>query len=95
MENTRELMQKSYDLELGHYYSLPMLAWDAVLKKSGTRLDFIKDPTMHCFLESAIRGGYVSTGSVRAVDANNPYLGDEFNSKKPTSYILYIDGEFL
>jgi hypothetical protein len=55
IENTRKLMMESYGLELGHYLSLPMIAWDALLKMTKAELDHISDPTMHCWIEEAIR----------------------------------------
>jgi len=57
VENTRKIMMESYGNDLAHYFSLPQMAWDAVLKISGVQLELIKDPTMHCWVESAIRGG--------------------------------------
>jgi len=56
IESTRMLMMESYGLELGHYLSLPMIAWDALLKMTKAELDHITDPTMHCWIEEAIRG---------------------------------------
>jgi hypothetical protein len=95
MENTRRIMMESYGLEIGHYYSIPMVAWDALLKMTDVTLDHITDPTMHCWIESAIRGGFVSVGSARSAKANNPYMGDEYNENLPTSYISYIDANNL
>ena len=56
IENTRKLMMESYGLELDHYLSLPMISWDSLLKMTKAELDPITDPTMHCWVEEAIRG---------------------------------------
>ena len=95
MENTRSIMMKSYGLDIAHYYSLPMVAFDAVKKMSKVRMDPIIDPTMHCWMESGIRGGYVSTGSLRAVSANNKYMQKEYDPSKESTYISYIDANNL
>jgi len=95
MEKTREVLYDSYELEMSHYYSLPMVAYDAVLKKSEVRLDYITDPNMHLWLEQAIRGGYVGLGSKRFAKANNKYMGSQYNPQKPSSYISYIDANNL
>ncbi len=71
------------------------MAYDAVLKLSKVALDHITDSTMHCFIESAIRGGFVSVGSVRAAKANNKYMGDEYDPNQNSSYILYTDANNL
>ena len=95
MEYLRKLMQEKYDLDLAHYLSLPMMALDCALKKSELKLDLLTDATMHCFVENAIRGGFVSVGSIRAAAANNPYMESTYNSAIPSSYIMYIDANNL
>jgi hypothetical protein len=54
IQNMREIMYQAYGLELAHYFSIPMVAFDAVLKMSGVEIDHISDPTMHCFIEKFI-----------------------------------------
>jgi len=95
MEKTRQVLYDSYELEMCHYYSLPMVAYDAVLKISGIRLDYINDPTMHLWLEQAIRGGYVGIGSQRTAQANNKYMGSLYNPEEASSHITYIDANNL
>ena len=95
MEYIRKMMIDTYELDLAHYLSLPMLSYDCALKKSEVKLDLLEDPTMHCFVEYAIRGGFVSDGSLRSATANNPYMESAYNDKKPRTYILYIDANNL
>jgi hypothetical protein len=76
-------------------FSLPMIAWDCVLKKSGVQLEHIRDPIMHFFFEQNIRGGLVNVGSHKSAQANNPYLGDLYDPEQPTSYIAYVDANNL
>lgn len=95
MERTRDIIYEKYDLELCHYFSLPMLSFDACLKHSGVKLEFIKDPTLHNFVEQSVRGGYCGPGNLRACKANNPYMQDQYDKSKPISYIEYIDATNL
>jgi len=95
MENVRKVMMEAYDLELYHYLSLRLLAFDCALKKSGVTLELIRDPSMHCWIEQGIRGGYVSVGSKRVSAANNRYMGSEYDRSKPTSFISYVDANNL
>lgn len=90
MKSIRHLMMQSYDLELCHYISLPMLVFDCCLKKSGIT-ELLRDPTMHCWIESGIRGGYVSVGLIWAAATNNrdPYMRDEYDETKPTTYSIH------
>jgi len=93
MESMRRIMKEAYSLDLPHYFSIPMLSWDALLKKSGVVLDYITDPDMYLFAESAIRGGYVSVGSVRSCEANNPFMNPDLkmNPQELYDYLILWD----
>ncbi|UYV65782.1 hypothetical protein LAZ67_3005445 [Cordylochernes scorpioides] len=65
------------------------LSLDAALKMTNVSLDLISDPDMYLTCEQ-IRGG-VSMISKRYAKANNPFMGDEFDSSKDTSYLFYTD----
>jgi hypothetical protein len=90
--NIRNLLfdNKDYGLDLGQYLTLPMISLDAMLKLTGVEIELITDPTMHCWVESAIRGGFCGVQSLRHCKANNAYLPDH-DPKKPTTFISYID----
>ena len=53
---------KYYKLDPCHYFSIPGLAWDAILKMTGIKLEKINDIDMYLFLEKGMRGGvsYIS-----------------------------------
>ncbi len=49
---------------------------------------------MYLFFEKGNRGG-ISTITTRYGEANNPYMGDEYDPEKPTKYITYLDANNL
>ena len=88
-ENFREVCQRDYKLDPAHYFTVPGLAWDAMLKLTTIELELLTDPTMYLFVENAIRGG-ISTVTNRYSQANNPYL-ENYDVDKPTTYVTYLD----
>ena len=56
-ENFRRMALVTYGLDPVHYYSLPGLSWDAMLKYTGVELDLITDMDMYQMVEKGIRGG--------------------------------------
>ena len=81
---------KTYGLDPGHYITLRSLSWDAMLKYTEAELELISDPTIHQHIESSIHGG-ISMIVKRYSHANNRYLSETYNPKKPYVYILYLD----
>jgi len=88
-EAFRTMSLNIYKLDPAHYYTLPSLSWDALLKMTKVKLDLINDPEIYLFLENSIRGG-VSMISHRSSTANNP-LVEGFDESQPQKYILYLD----
>ena len=82
--------QALYGLEPVHYYSLPGLSWDAALKHSEVELELITDIDMYLMVEKGIRGG-ISMISHRYVKANDLRISDEYDARKPTASLLYLD----
>ena len=93
-ENFRDICIGNYNLDPAHYYTVPGLAWDATLKLTEVKLELLSDPDMLLMVERGIRGG-VSMISNRYRKANNKYMGDRFDSSKPTKYITYFDANNL
>ena len=55
-ENFRDICMNNYDLDPAWYYTVPGLAWDACLKKTGVQLELLSDPDMLLMFEQGIRG---------------------------------------
>ena len=93
-EKFRRDSKECYGLEPVHYYSLPGLSWDAMLKHSGIELELITDIDQYLMVEKGIRGG-ISMISKRYAEANDPRMGDKFNPNKPITSLLYLDANSL
>ena len=77
-----------------HFYTAPGLAWKACLKKTGIRLKLLLDPDMLLMFKTGIRGG-ITQSVHRWAQANNPYMGSEYDPSKPTRYLQYLDANNL
>ena len=80
-------------MDPAHYISSPGLCWDAMLKRTGVKLDLLSDVNMYQFIEKGMRGG-TSYISHRYARANNKYMSDH-DPGKPSSYIMYYDANNL
>ncbi|KAJ4450849.1 hypothetical protein ANN_02280 [Periplaneta americana] len=92
-ENFREMCLKTYDLDCMYYYTVPGLAYSAMLKLTGVELQLITDMTMLLLFEQGIRGGICQCVTRHAV-ANDPKSGNFDNSKSPSA-IYYVDANNL
>ena len=66
---------KYYNLDPCHYFSSPVLSWDAMLKMTKIELEKISNPDMHLFVEKRMRRG-ISYINKRYSKANNNYCSD-------------------
>ena len=92
-ENFRNTCLKYYKLDPCHYYTAPVLAWDACLKLTKQELKLLTDYDMLMMFEKGIRGG-ISHISKRYAEANNKYMKD-FDKTKPSTFIQYLDANNL
>lgn len=92
-ENYRTVCLKHYKLDPAHYYTVPGLSWDAMLKYTTVELELLTDLDMLHFFKKGIRGG-VSTCISRKSIANNPFV-ENYDANKPTSFIMYLDATNL
>ena len=72
-----------YELDPSHYVIAPALAWDAILKMTGVKIELFTDMAMYDFIEKAKHGG-ISMAGQRYFKTNNPKIGKAFNLSKPT-----------
>ena len=93
-ENFRDVCMEYYDLDPAHYFTTPNFAWDAMLKKTGVKLQLLTDYDMHLMVEQGLRGG-IAMISHRHAEANNPYLKEGYDESKEKSYIAYLDANNL
>ena len=56
-ENFRNMYIKVYELDPAHFLSAPGLAWQACLKKTEVKLEFLTDVNMLLMVEKGIREG--------------------------------------
>ncbi|XP_072023229.1 uncharacterized protein [Amphiura filiformis] len=93
-ESFRKVCLKNYQLDPCWYYTAPGLSYDAMLKKTGIKLDLLTDIDMALMIEKGIRGG-ISMISTRYSEANNKYMGSDYDPSKPSKYIQYLDANNL
>jgi hypothetical protein len=89
-QRMRNMIWNDFHLEMGHYFSLPMLSYDALLKMSEEVLE-IPDLDKYIWLETGLRGGVCGVGSLKTAKANNPYMGQLYNKDEEISYISMFD----
>ena len=91
-ENFRGVCMENYELDPCWYYTVPGLAWDACLKKTGVKLELLSDSNM-LMIEKGIRGG-VSMISKRYSKTNNKYM-ENFDPTKQSKFIPDFDSNSL
>ena len=77
-----------YKLNPCHYFTSLGLSWDAMLKMTDIKLEFIMDIDMFQIIENGMRGG-VSYIANRYGKANNKYM-KEYDEKALSKYIMYF-----
>ena len=55
MENFRKLCEENYELDPAHFFTVPGMAWDAMLKITGIKLELLEDVDMLLMIEKGIR----------------------------------------
>ena len=93
MENFRKLCEKNYELDPAHFFTVPGMAWDAMLKMRAIKLDLLEDVDMLLMIEKGIRGG-ISNAFKRYAKANNKFMKD-FDPAEKSSFIVYLDANNL
>ena len=80
---------ETYGLDPIHYYSLPGLSWDAMLKYTNVELELITDPDMHQMVEKSI-------GNIchQYATSNHPCM-DTYNENEEPMTLTYQDANSL
>ena len=92
-ENFRKTCLEYYKLDPANYFTSPGLSWDAMLKMTDIKLELMTDIDMFQFIEKGMRGG-ISYIANRHGEANNKYM-KEYDEKKSSKYIMYLDANNL
>ena len=69
-KNFRSTCVKYYKLDPTHHYTVPGLAWDAILKMTKTRLEQMVEKELHDVIDTGVRGG-ICCISRKCATANN------------------------
>ena len=93
-EYFRDMCLSYYGLDPVYYYTLPNFAFDAMLKLTGIEIDLVFDQEMYEMIEAGLRGGMTQT-TCKKVEANNKYMGSDYDKNKASSYINYLDANNL
>ena len=56
MENFRKLCEENYELDPAHFFTVPGMAWDAMLKITGIKLELLEDVDMLLMIEKGNPG---------------------------------------
>lgn len=88
-ESFRKTCKQHYKLDPAFYITAPSLSFDAMLLKTGIRLELISDLTIIQMIKDGIRGG-VCMCSHRYAKANHKYM-PMYDNSQPDSFIVYLD----
>ena len=89
MMSFRDTMFQYTGLDPFQFVSLPGLAWESMLKKSGVKLELLTDMHLYSLFNKNIRGGLAAAMRTKT-KANNRFCRN-YDKNRRTSYILYID----
>ena len=92
-ENFRKMSLETYGLDPIHYYSLPSLSCDAMLKYTGVELELITDPDMHLMVENSMHGDICNICHWYTT-SNHPSM-DTYNENEEPRTLTYQDANSL
>ena len=93
-EGFRRNSLENYSLDPAWYYTSLGLSWDALLKHSRVKLELLSDVDILLMFEKGIHGG-VSMISNRYSKANNKFMEEKFDPRRPSKFITYLDANGL
>ena len=89
-ENYREVSLATYGLDPAHFVTAPSLSWNAALLYTGVELEIPPEVEMHQFFDLGLRGGISQVSNCYA-QANNAYMGEDYDPEKPDTYLIQFD----
>ena len=92
-EKIRDKCIEIYGFDPSYFYSAPLLAWQACLKKPEVKLELLTDYQMLLMIEEGIRGGMCQS-THRYAKANNKYMKN-YDKSIESSYLTYLDANNL
>ena len=92
-ENFRDKFNEIYELDPVYFVSVPGLAWQACLKKTGVKLELLRDYNLVLMDENGIRSG-ICQATHRYAKANNKYMKN-YDKSIESSYIAFLDSNDL
>ena len=90
---TLEICLEKYELDPTYFVSVPGLAWQGCLKKTGVKLELIIDYDMILMIENEIRSG-ICQATHRYAKENNKYMKN-YDKNIESSCIEYLDANNL
>lgn len=102
--NFRDVIYDNFEIDMCQYLSLPHLAMDCMLKKTGVEIEMLSDQDMADWLRKGIRGGHSFVNLRRAVKTPNMTLkyvdmtnlyGKAMMQPLPVGDYKFLEGEEL
>src|SRR5258705_720188 len=87
----------NFRLDPLHYVSTPSVAFQAMLRYSGVKLELLTDINMHNMFQSSLRGGvsYVGVNHVTGYNKYLPEYDENDANSPPDSFLFYVDANNL
>ena len=90
---TVSMEKDRFVVDPAQYFSAPQMAWDRMLKKTGSELQLITNTALYHMFECGMRGGVCVIGK-RYGKANNKLIGN-FDPARPERWIIYNEANNL
>ena len=89
-ESFRKTSLEKYKLDPAHITTAPGLSWAACLRKTKVRLELMTDPDIPIYTNMSLLGGVIGVFEPLPF-ANNPKMGEKYDSSKPLLTLVYAD----
>ena len=86
-ETFRSTCLEHYALDQAHFYTFPGLACEGCIMKTEVSFELLTDPDMLLMIKHGSQGG-ITQVIHQHMWVNNKYMGDRFNPRKVSHYIM-------